>query len=246
MRILLANHEVLLQGLTMTLALTLCVLVIATVFAALLAAGLMARHPVLRRLAQVISEVMRDIPLFVTVMMVYFVAPSFGIGLDPFGATLVGLGAWGAANGSTIIRAGILAVPAGQREASAALGLRPWQVLRLVILPQALRPILPPYLGLTTQLVQATSVGALIGVRELLRTGQIVMERATVMEGGLSPFLLYGVILLIYFAICSALSALSRRLERRLGRHENHTMAATPQAETSQPGALARLRIARS
>ena len=53
---------------------------------------------------RILTETMRDIPLFVTVMMVYFVAPAFGVALDPFGATVVGLGAWGGANGSTIIK----------------------------------------------------------------------------------------------------------------------------------------------
>ncbi|HEY9212338.1 MAG TPA: amino acid ABC transporter permease [Ancylobacter sp.] len=221
METLLANRVILLQGLGMTLALTACVLVVATLFASLLAAGMMARAKPLRVTARVLVELMRDVPLFVTVMMIYFVAPAIGIALDPFGATVAGLGAWGAANGAVIIRAGLLAVSKGQVEASAALGLHRLQILRLVVLPQALRPILPPYLGLVTQLVQATSIGALIGVRELLKTAQIVIERATIMDGGLSPFTLYGAVLIVYFLICASLSAASGRLEARLGRHEH-------------------------
>ncbi|MFC7397927.1 amino acid ABC transporter permease [Chelatococcus sp. GCM10030263] len=220
MMTLIANREILLQGLLMTLALTACVLVVATVLASLLAAGTLARRAILRRPCRALVEAMRDLPLFVTVMMIYFVAPAIGIALDPFGATVAGLGAWGGANGAIVIRAGILAVPKGQTEAGAALGLGTLQRLRLIVLPQALRPILPPYLGLVTQLVQATSIGALIGVRELLKTGQIVIERATIMEGGLSPFTLYGAILVIYFVICATLSLLSSRLETSLGKHE--------------------------
>ena len=97
-----------------------------------------------------------------------------------------------------------------------------------MILPQVLPSILPPYLGLATQLVQATSIGALIGVRELLRTEQIVMERATIMDGDLSPFTLYGAILVVYFVICASLSALSGRIERALGRHEVALAAKRP------------------
>jgi polar amino acid transport system permease protein len=220
MNTILANQSILLQGLGMTLALTACVLLVATALASILAAGTLARAPLLRIPARILVEAMRDIPLFVTVMMIYFVAPSIGIALDPFGATVAGLGMWGAANGAIIIKAGILAVPKGQSEASAALGLHRLQILRLVVLPQALRPILPPYLGLVTQLVQATSIGALIGVRELLKTAQIVIERATIMDGGLSPFTLYGAVLLVYFVICFALSLASGRLEASLGRHE--------------------------
>jgi polar amino acid transport system permease protein len=220
MQTILINQQILVQGLSMTLALTLCVILVATAVATLLAAGMLSRPIWLQVPSRVLVEVMRDIPLFVTIMMVYFVAPAIGIGLDPFGATVVGLGAWGGANGAIIIRAGIMAVPKGQFDASAALGLRPLKAMRLVILPQALRPILPPYLGLATQLVQGTSIGALIGVRELLKTAQIVIERTTIMDGGLSPFTLYGAVLVVYFLICSALSFGSGRLEAGLGRHE--------------------------
>lgn len=220
MQMILLNREILLQGLAMTLALMLCVLLVATAFASLLAAGMMARRAWLRLPARVLTEILRDIPLFVTVMMIYFVAPAVGIVLDPFGATVAGLGAWGAANGAIIIRSGFQAVPKGQREACASLGLHRLQALWLVVLPQALRPILPPYLGLIAQLVQATSIGALIGVRELLKTAQIVIERATIMDGGLSPFTLYGAVLLVYFVICFTLSLATGRLEATLARHE--------------------------
>jgi len=220
MQVVFLNREILLQGLAMTLALMACVLLVATAFASLLAAGMMARRAWLRLPARVLVEVLRDIPLFVTVMMIYFVAPAVGIGLDPFGATVAGLGAWGAANGAIIIRAGFQAVPKGQREACSSLGLHRLQALWLVVLPQALRPILPPYLGLVAQLVQATSIGALIGVRELLKTAQIVIERTTIMDGGLSPFTLYGTILVVYFVICLALSLVTGHLEKKLARHE--------------------------
>jgi polar amino acid transport system permease protein len=220
MQMILINQEILVQGLSMTLALTVCVIVAATALATLLAAGMLSRSVWLHLPSRILVEVARDIPLFVTIMMVYFVAPAVGIGLDPFGATVVGLGAWGRANGAIIIRAGINAIPRGQFDASAALGLHPLKAMRFVILPQALRPILPPYLGLVTQLVQGTSIGALIGVRELLKTAQIVIERTTIMDGGLSPFALYGVVLIIYFLICSALSFASGRLEAGLSRHE--------------------------
>lgn len=220
MQMIFVNQEILVQGLAMTLALALAVIVVATALATLLAAGMLSQQVWLRLPSRVLVEAMRDIPLFVTVMMIYFVAPALGIALNPFGATVAGLGAWGGANGAIVIRAGILSVPIGQSNASAALGLNALQAMRYVILPQALRPILPPYLGLITQLVQGTSIGALIGVRELLKTAQIVIERSTVLGGGLSPFTLYGAVLVTYFLICFALSLASGRLEAGLGRHE--------------------------
>jgi polar amino acid transport system permease protein len=81
-----------------------------------------------------------------------------------------------------------------------------------------MRAILPAYTGLLTMLVQATSLGALVGVGEFLKVGQIIIERTTVMTGASPAFTVYGVVLLVYFVICSLLSWLSRYLERRLGR----------------------------
>ncbi|SNB79148.1 polar amino acid transport system permease protein [Pseudomonas sp. LAIL14HWK12:I4] len=81
-----------------------------------------------------------------------------------------------------------------------------------------MKAILPAYTGLLTILVQATSLGALVGVGEFLKVGQIIIERETVMTGVSPAFAVYGVVLLVYFVICSALTWLSRYLERRLGR----------------------------
>lgn len=87
-----------------------------------------------------------------------------------------------------------------------------------MIVPQSMKAILPAYTGLLTILVQATSLGALVGVGEFLKVGQIIIERETVMTGVSPAFSVYAVVLLVYFVICSALTWLSRYLERRLGR----------------------------
>ncbi|HBC02490.1 MAG TPA: amino acid ABC transporter permease, partial [Pseudomonas sp.] len=164
-------------------------------------------------------ELFRSIPLIVNVFFIFFGAPLLGINLSPFAAVTLGLTLWGSANGIEIVRGGLLSVPRHQWKSAWALGLRPWHIYVYIVVPQSLKAILPAYTGLLTLLVQATSLGALVGVSEFLKVGQIIVERSTMM-GGVNPaFTVYSVVLLVYFVICSALTWLSRYLERRLGRN---------------------------
>jgi polar amino acid transport system permease protein len=119
-------------------------------------------------------------------------------------------------------------VPAHQWQSAAALGLKSWEVYLFVTGPQALRSILPPFVGLLTLLVQATSLGALVGVSEFFKVGQIIVERTTMMEGWNPAFTVYAAVLLIYFLICSALTWFGRWLERRLKRDQRRQPADGP------------------
>jgi polar amino acid transport system permease protein len=163
-------------------------------------------------------ELFRSIPLIVNVFFIFFGAPMLGLDLSPFAAVVTGLTLWGSANGIEIVRGGLESVSRHQWKSAWTLGLRPWQIYLHVIAPQSMKAILPAYTGLLTMLVQATSLGALVGVGEFLKVGQIIVERSTVMTGVSPAFSVYGLVLLVYFVICSLLSWLSRYLERRLGR----------------------------
>jgi polar amino acid transport system permease protein len=150
----------------------------------------------------------------VTVLLVYFVLPNVGISLNPFWSSALSVSVWGGANGAHIIRAGLASVPNGQREATQAFRLGGWKGLLLVIVPQAMPVILPPYISLVTGLVQASSLGAVVGVNELLRSAQILIEQTTMSRGGSPAYLVYGTILVVYFSLCWTISVLGRRLER--------------------------------
>ncbi|WP_336509991.1 amino acid ABC transporter permease [Agrobacterium tumefaciens] len=185
-------------------------------------------------------ECLRDIPLMVTVLMVYFVLPHAGLSLNPFWSSALSVSVWGGANGAHIIRAGLLSVPIGQREAALSSGLRSWKGLLLVVLPQAMPIILPPYVSLVTGLVQASSLGSVLGVNELLRSAQILIEQTTISRGGSPAYLVYGAILVVYFALCWSISALGARLERHFARpyrrdrdRKAQTVEATPVIQTT-------------
>lgn len=224
------NLPLLLIGLRSTLLLALVTLLASTVIGVLLGTLATLRARPVRFLVGLYVEVFRDIPLIVTIFAIFFGAPFLGVPLEPFPAVAIGLSLWGGANGAEIVRGGIRSVPMGQREAATALRLRPWKVYLLVLWPQALRAVLPAYTGLLALIIQSTSLGALVGVTEFLKAGGLIIERSTVMQGINPAFGIYAVILLTYFAICSVLTALSRRLERRLAVGTEHRGPSLPDA----------------
>lgn len=218
MSFFLENWNFVVKGLLMTLQLALVVLLFTTLVSVVF--GVLATLPQ-RWLGWLIHgyvELFRSIPLIVNVFFIFFGAPLLGLDLSPFAAVTTGLTLWGSANGIEIVRGGLEAVPRHQWKSAWALGLPRWRIYLHIIGPQSLKAILPAYTGLLTLLVQATSLGALVGVGEFLKTGQTLIERTTMMTGASPAFTVYGTVLLVYFIICSLLSWLSRYLERRLGR----------------------------
>jgi polar amino acid transport system permease protein len=156
--------------------------------------------------------IFRGTPLLVQLLIIYTGLPLFGLRFSVVQAALLGLALNEAAYLSETVRAGILAVARGQREAALALGLRRFQVFRLVIWPQALRIIIPPLGNSVNGLLKTTSVASVISMEELLRRTQIlIQERFLVLE-------LFMVAALYYLAMTTAWDFVQRRLEKRYGR----------------------------
>lgn len=232
MQLILANGWIFLEGLRQTFQLAVATLLCATVVSVLIGVLSVTRFAWARLLALCYVEFFRDIPLLVNMLFVYFGAPLIGVPLSPFAASLISLTLWGGANGAEIVRGGINAVPQHQTASAVALGLKPWEIFRYVILPQALLPILPPFTGLFANLIQATTLASLVGVTEFFRIGGIIVERTTLQEGHSPAFVIYGFVLVVYFVICSALTALSRRLERNLQRRSGQLVRVAVKQES--------------
>lgn len=214
MNLLYEYRAFLFTGLIETLRMSLVVAVGGTLCAILLTMAVTAKYRLVSRLGFALVEVLRDLPLMVTVLLVYFMLPMTGISLDPFWSCCVAISVWGGANGAQILRAGLASVGKGQRETAAAFGFGPVRGLLLFTLPQAMPVIVPPYVGLLTALVQATSLGAVVGAQELLRSGQVLIEQTTIMRGGSPAYLVYGAILVVYFTLCTLISLIGGRVER--------------------------------
>jgi polar amino acid transport system permease protein len=149
-------------------------------------------------------------PLLMQLFLVFFGINILGLSVDPWTAASLGLTLNASAFLGEIWRGCIEAIPRGQWEASRALGLRASSLMRHVVLPQALRIALPPTVGFLVQLIKATSLASIIGFVELTRAAQVI-NNAT-----FQPFTIFGMVALIYFALCWPLSLLSRRMEQRL------------------------------
>jgi len=162
--------------------------------------------------AQFYIWVFRGTPLLVQLLIIYTGLPLMGIRFSVVQAALLGLSLNEAAYLSEIVRAGILSVSSGQRDAAKALGLSRSLTFRLVILPQALRVIIPPLGNSVNGLLKTTSVTSVISMEELLRRTQIlIQEKFLVLE-------LFICAALYYLLMTTAWDFAQRRLERRFGR----------------------------
>jgi His/Glu/Gln/Arg/opine family amino acid ABC transporter permease subunit len=159
-----------------------------------------------------VVEFIRAIPLLMLIFFIFFGLPSIGIDIPTFPAAILALSLWMMANASEVVRGGIQSIPPGQMEAARSTGLSGIQAMRYVVFPQAVRRMLPPYIGLCTILIKDTSLAAIIGVLELTHTSQQLIARTYF---ALEIYLLAAV---IYFCLCYPLSVLARRVEARLQR----------------------------
>ena len=157
-------------------------------------------------------ELFQSTPLLMQLFLVYFGLPMVGIDVSAWLTAATCLTLYSSAFLTDIWRGSVEAIPKGQWEGSASLGLHYLAQLRLVILPQATRMAIPPTVGFLVQLVKSTALASIVGYHELTKTAQI-LTNAT-----FQPFVIFGLVALIYFAICYPLTRWSRGLEKRLAR----------------------------
>jgi polar amino acid transport system permease protein len=168
-------------------------------------------------------EVWRGLPLLVTIFIIFFALPKFGsqFRFDPFTSAAIALTLWGSAQVAEATRGAVQSIPREQQEAAAALGFGWIGRHTYVILPQALRRLLPPVVGLLVNILQNTTLAQVIGAAELLETGERSVERL----GSLQPdgtigdphyIPIYGSVMVVFFVISFPLTRLAAYLERRL------------------------------
>lgn len=202
----------LLRGAVTTVAISLTAMGLALVLGLIAALGRLSRSRPLRFLTGLYVEVIRGTPLLVQLFIVYYGLPSYGIKLEPFTAGFLTLGIHYGAYLSEVYRAGILSVDLGQWEAAASIGMSRGTVLREIILPQAVRVILPPIGNYFISMLKDSALTATITVSELLRVGQLkVAVTFRAMD-------IYLMVAAIYLALSYPLSLLIRWLEKRSSR----------------------------
>jgi polar amino acid transport system permease protein len=165
-----------------------------------------------RRGVQLFVEVFQGTPLLMQLFLFFFGLPLIGLDASPWLSAAVCLTLYASAFLTEIWRGCVEAIPSGQWDSAASLGMSYWLQLRRIILPQALPASIPPTVGFLVQLVKSTALTSIVGYHELTRTAQI-LTNAT-----FQPFLIYGMVALIYFAICFPLTCYARQLEIGLQR----------------------------
>jgi glutamate transport system permease protein len=208
------------RGLVATLRAAVVAMVLAMALGAVLAVGRLSRRAWVARLAGAWVELFRGLPLLLLILFLFLALPAVGVTISVFWALVVGLTLYNGAVIGEIFRAGILSLPRGQTEAAYAIGLRRGQTLRLILVPQAVRRMLPALISQLVTLLKDTSLGFVIGYAELLRNGRTAVE----FLGGRYSIPIYTAIAVVYIAVNASLSLLARWLDRRTRRRFGQTV----------------------
>lgn len=201
-------------ALTLYLAVVSCVLS----FVGGLVLGLLSlsRHRLLRYPVEAIIQTIRGMPLLMVIFWMYFLLPGMlGHPIAENWTVIAALTLFTSAYMSQIVRAGIEGIPHGQMEAAISTGLTPRQAMLYVILPQGLRNMIPSFVNQLVSLIKDTSLAFIVGVSELTHIATQVNNRSLIY-----PTEIFLFVALVYFVICYALTAYSRRLEKQLARQK--------------------------
>jgi len=201
----------LLEGLLDALKVAVVAMAVSLLGGAVLAAGRISERAWIQLPVRAWIEIFRSVPLLLLIFFVYLGAPAIGIDVPTFWSLVIGLALYNSAIVADIVRAGILSLPQGQREAGYAVGLSRNQTLLVILIPQAVRRMLPTLISQMVTVLKETSLGFIIGYAELLRNGRIAVEYL----GGQYAIPVYTGVAVIYVSICLLLSLLANQLSRR-------------------------------
>ncbi|WP_027622992.1 amino acid ABC transporter permease [Clostridium lundense] len=160
-------------------------------------------------------EAFRIIPILVWLYIVYFgVTPLLNREISGELVSIIVFSLWGAAEIGDIVRGALESLPKHQIESGKAIGLSFWQLYIYILIPQAIRRMLPGAINLATRMVKTTSLVVLIGVIDVIKVGQQIIE-LSLFKVSTAPFWVYGFIFILYFIVCYPLSMISKRLETK-------------------------------
>ena len=208
------------EGLPETLRLAAIAVTASSVVGVLFGTLMTIKFRPLQWLIRLYIEVWRGLPILVTVLFIYWL-PDYKVGpfhiqLNAYMSAAVALSLWGSAQVAEATRGAVQSIPKEQHEAAAALGFGWVGRHSFVIVPQALRRLLPPMVSLLVNIIQNTTIAFVIGVNEFLQSGNRQFENLTTQTGNGHPFTIFGFVLVVFFAISFPLTLLARYLERRL------------------------------
>lgn len=205
----------LLGGLWVAVRIALLSIAVSMVLGVLLGMLMTLKNPVTKALTRIYLEVVRIMPQLVLLFLVYFgLTKAFGIHLSGEVSAVIVFVFWGTAEMGDLVRGALISIPRHQYESGRALGLTGPQIYRYIIIPQTVRRLIPLAINLATRMVKTTSLIVLIGVVEVLKVGQQIIE-ANRYTAPSAALWIYGAIFFLYFLVCFPISRVAGILEKR-------------------------------
>ena len=212
LRLLFENRAMLFDGMVHTIYIAMLALLLSCLGGLVIGFLRCLKNPIVAFASRLYLECFRIIPLIVWLFAVFFTLPRLmGQYVGSTTSAILVFTLWGSAEMGEMVRGALQSLPAIQRESGTALGLSNLQLYRYVLLPQALRRLMPGVINMATRLIKTTSITTLVGVVELFSRGTQIIERTR------EPFAIYVFIFIFFFLLCYPLSLWSRHLERRWG-----------------------------
>lgn len=209
------NMARLLGGLWVAVKISLISVVISIPLGILLGIIMTRKNPVIKAVTRIYLEFIRIMPQLVLLFLVFFgTTRALGWNLSGELSSVIVFTAWGAAEMGDLVRGALISIPKHQYESSAALALSPAQTYLYIIIPQTVRRLIPLSINLITRMIKTTSLILMIGVVEVLKVAQQIIE-ANRMSSPNAAFGMYLTVLVMYFIICWPISMLAKYLEKR-------------------------------
>ena len=203
----------LLSGLGVAMRISLISVVISIVLGIIIGVLVASKHPIAQAIFRVYLEIVRIMPQLVLLFIVYFgTTKALGLNLDAQSASIFSF--WGTAEMADLVRGALLGIPVIQYESAASLGMPPFMVYRYVIVPQIIRRMIPLSINLITRMIKTTSLVMMIGIVEVLKVGQQIIE-ANRKSSPNAAFGIFATVFILYFIACWPISRLAAYLEKK-------------------------------
>ncbi|MGB4659002.1 MAG: amino acid ABC transporter permease [Mobilitalea sp.] len=208
------NFVRLLEGLWITVEISMISVLISIFLGIILGMIMTLENPITKFVTRLYLEFIRIIPQLVLLFLVYFgVTKAFQINLSGEVSAVIVFVLWGTAEMGDLVRGALVSIPQHQYESGRALGLKEAQIYIFIVIPQTIRRLLPLAINLVTRMIKTTSLIVLIGVVEVVKVGQQIIE-ASRLTTPTAAVWIYGVIFFLYFLVCYPISLLSGKLEK--------------------------------
>jgi polar amino acid transport system permease protein len=209
------NMQRLLQGLWISLQISLVSVAISIVLGLLVGALMTRKDPFIKVITRIYLDIVRIMPQMVLLFIVFFgTTRVFGWNIEAKTASVIVFSFWGTAEMADLVRGALISIPRHQYESAAALGLNEVQTFIHIVIPQTLRRLIPLSINLVTRMIKTTSLVMMIGVVEVLKVGQQIIE-ANRTSSPNAAFGVYAAVFILYFIACWPISMLSKYLERK-------------------------------